>query len=68
MGLYTRSLKMESHRSTAELKVAVVEDLEHIREGLRVLIGGTPGYRPRLRERWSRCFKQRGPLPSRKKS
>jgi DNA-binding NarL/FixJ family response regulator len=36
---------MQASRSAGELKVAVVEDLEHIREGLRTLINGTPGYR-----------------------
>src|SRR5215467_6078858 len=36
---------MQVSRSAGELKVAVVEDLEHIREGLRMLINGTTGYR-----------------------
>jgi len=35
---------MQSNRSPGALKVAVVEDLEHIREGLRMLINGMPGY------------------------
>ena len=35
---------MQSNRSSGALKVAVVEDLEDIRDGLRVLINGMPGY------------------------
>jgi DNA-binding NarL/FixJ family response regulator len=36
---------MQASRSGTNLKVAVVEDLDHVREGLRVLIDGSPGYR-----------------------
>lgn len=43
--MYTRISPMQVSRSAGELKVAVVEDLEHIREGLRMLINGTTGYR-----------------------
>lgn len=35
---------MQSVCGTTRLKVAIIEDHEQIREGLRVLINGTPGY------------------------
>lgn len=38
-------LNLQTHKAHNDLKVAIIEDQDQIREGLRVLVDGTPGYR-----------------------
>lgn len=37
-------LSPQTHKAHNDLRVAIIEDQEQIREGLRVLVDGTPGY------------------------